>query len=88
VISRRNFLKSLAVAPIAARLVSLGVDLDPGYRFVIPEGAAVISSYADYASFSDTVIASAFDDLIQNAAVELGAAAGKEISEYAYFAYS
>lgn len=85
--NRRKFLSWLGVGVVGAAvaptaLLSPGpacVAVDPLLGVAVPCDA-VIGSYAEYCSFSSLAIATAIDDLVANAAKELGEAAGRDIA--------
>ncbi len=87
--NRRKFLQWLgvgaaAVAVAPSVLLSEGpVCVAPatGYATYVMGTNAMIGEYCNYANFSSFAIASAMDDVVANAAKELGEAAGCSIAD-------
>lgn len=85
--NRRKFFKWLGVG-IAGAAVAPSLSTIMGPQCVaaeFPLGASLLaggtlSSYADYSSFSELALTAHIDEIVSQAAAELGAAAGQSIA--------
>jgi hypothetical protein len=86
--NRRKFLRWLGVGIAGAAVApSVLAAMEPscvaapvvGYRTYLISECAIINSYANYVNFSDFALAASIDEVVANAAKELGEAAGRKV---------
>lgn len=81
---RRKFLSWLGVGVVGAAVAPSAL-FSEGPACVTPfhtigSSPEMFKTYADYSNFSEFAISSSIDDIVANAAKELGEAAGRDIA--------